>query len=334
MTDTATERPPAPGGAVASGFPAALRTGLAALLGLGFLCLPLLTEAQFTISLGTTIMITTIAAVSLHLIIRTGHVSLAHAAFMGLGAYAAVLSVTALSLPFPLALVLAFLAPAALALLVGPLLLRLSGKYFVLVTFLLGEIIRLVFVSWQSVTGGSNGIFGIPVPYGLMETVTGFYYFVFVLTAIAMIFVARLLSSEIGRTIDAVREGSRLAECAGVPVLRLKVLVFVIACGMAGVAGALFGFFIRYIDPTSFSIIQSLNLVVMNIVGGMYQMAGPIVGVLFFVILPEFLRGYVELQRIIFGICLIVVMAFLPGGIVQLAAEARRLLTSVRGENR
>ena len=299
---------------------------IAAVLFAVFGAFPLLLADQFAISIGTTLMITGIAAVSLHLVIRTGHVSLAHAAFMGLGAYAAVISVMTFELPFPVAILAAFAAPALLALLVGPLLLRLSGKYFVLVTFLLGEIIRLVFVSWQSFTGGANGIFGVPAPYESFSAPVTYYYFVFAFTVACMAFSARLLQSETGRAIDAIREESRLAECSGVPVLRLKVTIFVISCGMVGVAGALSAFFIRYIDPTSFSIIQSLNFVVMNIVGGMHMLVGPIVGALFFVILPEFLRGYVELQRVIFGVCLIVVMAFLPGGIVELTTRIRRLL--------
>ncbi len=309
-----------------------VKAAIAVLLAAVFGLLPFVVGDQFTLSVATTLMISGMLAVSLHLIIRTGHVSLAHAAFMGLGAYAAVISFVTYEVPFPLALVAAFLAPAALALIVGPLLLRLSGKYFVLVTFLLGEIVRLVFVSWQSVTGGANGIFGIPLPYAWLSTPVSYYYFVFAFTAVCMAFCARLLQSEIGRAVDAIREESRLAECAGIPVLRLKVTIFVIACGIAGVAGALSAFFIRYIDPTSFSIIQSLNLLVMNIVGGMYQMVGPIVGTLFFVILPEFLRGYVELQRVIFGVCLIIVMAFLPGGIVELVARIRKLVLRAGGE--
>ncbi len=310
-----------------------INTAIAALLVLVFAALPFVDADQFTISLGTTLMITGIATTSLHLIIRTGHVSLAHAAFMGLGSYASVIAVTTFGLPFPVAVVLAFLTPALLALMVGPLLLRLSGKYFVLVTFLLGEIIRLVFVSWQSFTGGSNGIFGIKVPYGFLESPIAFFYFTMGFAIVCIGFVARLLQSEIGRTIDAIREDPRLAECFGVPVLRVKVTIFVIACGLAGVSGALFGYFVRYIDPTSFSIIQSLNFVVMNVVGGMYQLAGPIVGTVFFVILPEFLRGYVELQRVIFGVCLIVVMAFLPGGIVELATRLRKLPRSGREDS-
>lgn len=304
--------------------------GLGAVLFAVFATLPYLSDDQFSVQLGVTIMITAIAAVSLHLIIRTGHVSLAHAAFMGLGAYGAVIAVMRFNLPFPVAMVVAFLVPAAVALVVGPMLLRLSGKYFVLVTFLLGEIIRLVFVTWQSFTGGANGIFGVPAPYEFLASPVAFYYLVFAITLVCMLFVARLLQSEIGRTMDAIREESRLAECSGVPVLRIKVAMFTIACGLAGIAGALSAFFIRFIEPTSFSIIQSLNLVVMNVVGGMHQMIGAVIGVLFFVILPEFLRGYVELQRVIFGVCLIGVMAFLPGGIVELVARLRRIVAGTR----
>lgn len=305
------------------------------LLGVGlvliFLVLPLTGVDQFTISLATTILITGVATTSLHLIIRMGHVSLAHGAFMGLGAYASVISVVKFNLPFPIALGMAFAAPALLGLVVGPMLLRLSGKYFVLVTFLLGEIIRMIFVSWQSFTGGSNGIFGIPVPYPALESKTTFYYFTFAVALCCIGLVARILQSEVGRTIDAIREDDRLAECSGVPVLRTKVTIFVLACGLVGVAGALSGHFIRYIDPTSYSMVQSLNFVVMNVVGGMHQLAGPIVGTLFFVILPEFLRGYVELQRVIFGACLIIVMAFLPGGIAGLASHLKLFTSKIWG---
>lgn len=299
-------------------------------LGLGlvaiFAALPLFNADKFTLSLATTLLITGIAVTSLHLVIRMGHVSLTHGAFMGLGAYASVISFMKFGLPFPVSMALGFIVPAAVGLVIGPMLLRLSGKYFVLVTFLLGEIIRLVFVSWQSFTGGSNGIFGIPLPYAFIETSTGFFYFTLAVALCCIGLIARILQSEIGRMMDSIREDSRLAECSGMPVFRMKVTIFVLSCGLVGIAGALSAFFIRFIEPTSFSMIQSLNFVVMNIVGGMHQLAGPIIGTLFFVLLPEFLRGYVELQRIIFGICLIVVMAFLPGGIVGLIARLRQLV--------
>jgi branched-chain amino acid transport system permease protein len=125
---------------------------------------------------------------------------------------------------------------------------------------------------------------------------------------------------------DSVREAEKIAECSGVPVIRLKVTIFVLACGLAGLQGGLTAFFLRYIDPNSFSIVESLNLVVMNVIGGMYSLAGPLIGTAFIVALPELLRGYVELQRVLFGLILLVVMAALPGGIVDIFARLRTLV--------
>ena len=287
--------------------------------------LPLFGQDKFVLSVAVTTFITAIAASSLHLIVRTGHVSLGHAAFMGIGAYVSAISTMNFGLPFPVSVCLAFLAPAALALIVGPILLRLTGKYFVLVTLLFGEIVRTVFVNWTSVTGGSNGISGVPGPSEFFSNAVPFYYLALGFAVVIIGIVGRLLGSEIGRMIDSVREGESLARCSGVPVLSTKVAVFVLACGIVGVAGALQAHFVHYIDPTSFALEQSLNLVVINVIGGMYTLIGPIVGTVFVVLLPEFLRGYVELQHVVFGIVLILVMAFFSGGIADAGVLFKRL---------
>ncbi|BBK43307.1 branched-chain amino acid ABC transporter permease [Allostella vacuolata] len=306
----------------AGGRPLAIAAAVVAVLAL----VPLVIADKFILSLGSTVFITAIAAASLHLIIRTGHISLGHAAFMGIGAYASVLTVMELGLPFAAGVLAAFVAPCLLALAIGPLVLRLTGKYFVLVTFLFGEIVRMVFVEWKSVTGGANGIFGIPAPAPVFNDPAAYYYLSLGAGVLLVGFIARLLASEVGRAIDAVRESERLAHCSGIPVLRLKVTIFALGCGIVGIAGALQGHFIRYVDPTSYSVVQSLNLVVVNVIGGMQTLVGPLVGTLFYLILPEMLRGYVELQRIIFGIILIIVMAFLPGGLVELGGRALQLV--------
>ena len=289
---------------------------------------PLLYGNTFVLAMGTLVALTSIGAASLHLIIRTGHVSLAHAGFMGVGAYVCVLLVMRLQVPFAVSLLAGAGAAGALALLIGPIVLRLTGKYFVLVTFLLGEIIRMVFVEWSSMTGGSNGIFGIPDPHPSFANPLAFYYFALLAAVICVGLCARILLSEVGRAMDAVRESERVAQCSGVPVLRLKVIIFVIACGLAGIHGALLAQFLHYIDPTSFGMVDSLNLVVMNVIGGMNHLVGPIIGAIFLTVLPELLRSYVELQRVFFGIILIVVMAALPGGMVELVARLRRILAS------
>jgi branched-chain amino acid transport system permease protein len=135
--------------------------------------------------------------------------------------------------------------------------------------------------------------------------------------------VVRILVSEVGREIDSVRESERVAACAGVPVVRLKVIIFTIACGLVGIQGGLHAYFLKYIDPGSFTVVISLNFVVMNVIGGMEHLAGALIGTVFLVVLPELLRGYVELQHVFFGIILMIVMAAMPGGMVELVSQLR-----------
>jgi branched-chain amino acid transport system permease protein len=287
--------------------------------------LPALGGSLFLVSIATSMLITALAAASLHLVVRTGHVSLGHAGFMGVGAYAGVLVLTVLHWPFALALLAGFAVPALLGLVVGPLVLRLTGKYFVLVTFILGEILRMGMENWTDLTGGANGIFGIPSPPGFTGPVA-YYYFVLAITAVVLVGIGRILNSEIGRAMDAVRQSERLAQCSGIPVLQVKVGVFVLSCGLVGIAGVLQAWFVHFIDPGSFSMTQSLNLLVINVIGGMNSLVGTLFGTIFLTILPELLRSYVELQRVIFGIILIVVMAVLPGGLAELGARLRQLV--------
>ena len=296
----------------------------------GLLGWPLIAPNPFLFTIGTFIALNAIGATSLHLIIRTGHVSLGHAAFAGVGSYCCVLAITRFGVPPGPALAAGVAGAAALALAIGPVVLRLTGKYFVLVTFLLGEVIRMVFVEWVPVTGGSTGISGVPPLHPALAGPMATYYVCLTAAVLCVGLCARILGSEIGRTIDAVREAEPVAECSGVPVLGLKVSIFVIACGLAGLQGGLLALFLRYIDPTSFSVVESLNLVVMNVVGGMYSLAGPLIGTVFIVALPELLRGYVELQRVLFGIALIVVMAALPGGMVEVFDRSRRFVAACR----
>ena len=183
-----------------------------------------------------------IAAASLHLIIRTGHVSLCHAAFIGIGAYTSAYVVMQLGLPFIAGLALGTFAAALLALLIGPVILRLTGKYFVLITFLFGEIVRMVFVDWQAVTGGANGI------YRYSRSGTDLRRAAQLLLAgaarrgrCASASAAGCCNRSSDGTIDSIREDEQLAECSGVPVIRIKVMIFVIACALAGFVGVAAG---------------------------------------------------------------------------------------------
>jgi branched-chain amino acid transport system permease protein len=287
---------------------------------------PWLTDDKFLHHVGVLICLTSIGAASLHLIIRTGHVSLGHAAFMALGAYGSVIAVMQFGLPFPLGLLVGTAAAALLAAVVGPIVLRLAGKYFVLITFLFGEIVRMAIVENVWLTGGSNGIFNVPPPSTFFLSTRAYYYMALAFAVLGVGLCARLLTSEYGRAMNAIRDSERLAECSGVPVIRVKVTVFIIACALAGMQGALQAHYIHYVGPDSFSVVQSLNLVVMNVIGGMASLAGALLGTVFMVTLPELLRGYVNLQQIMFGAILFATMAFLPGGLIELGRRLRGLL--------
>ena len=306
------------------------RTLIAVVCAAALLGWPWLTEDKFLHHVGVLICITAIAAASLHLIIRTGHVSLGHAAFMALGAYGSVLVMTRLGLPWPVGFALGTAAAAALAAIVGPILLRLTGKYFVLVTFLFGEVVRMAIVENAWLTGGSNGIFDVPPPYPALLSNRAYYYLALGFAVFGVGLCARLLACEYGRAVDSIREGERLAECSGVPVNRVKVTVFIIACALAGLAGALQAHFIRYVGPESYSVVQSLNLVAMNVIGGMTSLPGALLGTVFMVTLPELLRGYVNVQQILFGAILFATMAFIPGGLIEILRRIRGSLPGAR----
>jgi branched-chain amino acid transport system permease protein len=298
-----------------------------AVLGLVLLVWPLFVEEVFFTYIATLVLLYTIGASSLHLVLRIGHLSLGHAAFMGLGGYTSTLLTTRLEWPFAPAFLLSGLVPAAVALVVGPIVLRLRGVYFVLITFTLGEVVRLVFNEWQSLTGGADGIFRIPPPHPLLADKRAYYYFALVMATLCVAFVARLLASQTGRYVDAIREGERLARSSGVPILRFKVMIFAIACGLVGVQGSLLAHYIHFVAPGSYTFNESLNLLVMNVIGGMGSLAGPLIGAAFLTALPELLRGWVELQRVLYGIILILVMLFVPGGLTEFG---RRMITRGR----
>ena len=292
---------------------------------------PWLTEDQFLHHVGVLILLTAIGAASLHLIVRTGHVSLCHAAFMAFGAYGSVLTVMRLDLPFPIGLLVGMASAALLAAIIGPIVLRLTGKYFVLITFLFGEVVRMAIVENIALTGGSNGIFNVPPPAEIFLSNRAYYYLALAFAVFAIGLCARILTSEIGRAMNAIRDGERLAECSGVPVIRFKVIIFIIACALAGMQGSLMAHYNKVLSPENFSGLISLNLVVMNVIGGMSSLAGALIGTVFMVMLPELLRGWVNLQQIIFGAILFATMAFLPGGIIEAVRRIRSYLTQRPG---
>jgi branched-chain amino acid transport system permease protein len=284
---------------------------------------PFAVGETFVLYIATLVALNAIGAMSCHLIMRLGQLTLGHAAFMGLGGYASALLVMNHGVNWWLAM----LAGAALAglagLIVGPIVLRLKGVYFVLFTFTFGEFAKQVFVDAIPVTNGSEGISAIPFPPGF-ETGTKFYYLTLAFALVIGCFCGRLLKSQFGDAVDAIRESESLARSNGVPVFKVKVTIFALACALVAVQGALGASMVHYISPLSYNFPESLKFVVINIIGGLNSIWGPVLGSIFIVALPELLRSWVDYQWVFYGFVLIVLMKYLPGGLFDLGVLVRR----------
>jgi len=281
-----------------------------------------------------------IAAISLNLLLGfTGQLSLGHVAFFGIGAYTSAL----LSLGFsvhitpdlavglePKPVWLAMLCGIAVAGLVGyaigKLSFRVRGAYFVIVSISFAEVVRLVAVNWVELTQGPMALNNIPalkLDLGLLEISflrkPAFYWLVLVVLVLSQVIVRRLVKSRAGRAMVAIRENEPLAMSVGIDVTGYLVLATVISAAMAGAAGVLYAHYIRIVDPDIFLFIYTVTMVIMVITGGKGTLAGPLVGGALFGVLPELLRAMAikpEVQWIVYGVLMVLVVYFLPQGIV------------------
>jgi branched-chain amino acid transport system permease protein len=255
----------------------------------------------------------------------TGQLNIAHAGFVGIGAYISAILSTEYSLSFWAAMPLAGLVTALCGFLVGYPALRVRGVYFALTTLAFGELLYIVFDNWIPVTRGPMGITGIsapspiPLPGNLaltFESKVGFYYLRFSFVLLAIYVNRELLRSRLGRSMMAVRENEELTQSVGISVARTKVLAFVLSTALCGISGSLFAHYFRFISPVSFTLGEMFRVLTMLVVGGMGTLLGPLVGSLLFTALPEFLRAVEQYQWIAYGIILMLFVAFMPEGIV------------------
>jgi branched-chain amino acid transport system permease protein len=157
-----------------------------------------------------------------------------------------------------------------------------------------------------------------------LRSKAAFYYLVLVVVALALAFVWALYRSPFGRAMDAVRESELLAAATGYNPMRIKMIAFSIGCLLAGLGGSLYAHFLLYIAPFSFTFWESVNFLLMNIIGGSTSLAGPILGALMLTPLPELLRAYVLWQQVLYGLTFMVFMRFLPDGMTPLCVSAWR----------
>jgi branched-chain amino acid transport system permease protein len=266
-------------------------------------------------------------SVSLELVAgQTGLISVAQAAFYGIGAYSSALLTVQLQVPFLGGLVAGAILAAAISLAVSIPSLRLHDDYFVIATFAFQMILFSLLNNWMDLTRGPLGISGIPRPNIFGLTVTSPLDFV-VLTAffaaLAYLIVARISSSPFGRVLHAIREDETFAESLGKNTLYFKVVAFAVSAALAAVAGSLYAHFITFIDPTSFTVTESILVLSMVIIGGAGSLWGSLAGAVVLVTLPEALRliglptlEAAILRQVIYGSLLVVMMMVRPTGLV------------------
>lgn len=274
------------------------------------------------------VFIFAIAGVGLMLLVGyTGLISLGHAAFLGIGAY--VNSVLlAQGVPFVVTLPIAGLFTAVCGAAIGLPTLRMSGLYLAIATLAFGSIVGTVFQKWTSVTGGFDG-FAVPTPsiLGLpLDGANGIYYVSLAVLLFVLWVTANILRSPMGRAMVAIRDSEVSAQSMGIHLARYKAMAFAISAGMTGLAGGLFAHYVRFLAPDAFDVLLSVQFVTIVFVGGLGSVQGAIFGALFVRLLPQFIAIVRDdlpfgigrmpgLEPSLFGLVLVLVILFQPGGI-------------------
>ena len=265
-----------------------------------------------------------IPAVGLNLMLGyTGLVSLGHIAFAGIGAYVAAWLMVDARLGFWSALAIAVAASGLAGALIGAICLRFRSHFFMIVTLAFGLMLYSVMNNWDDVTRGAAGFPGIPRAPGF-TTLESFYRLALSGAVLAFAIQWRVVRSDFGRILLALRQDERLALAKGVNAALCKTAVFALGSALAGLGGVLLVSFLRVAAPASFTLAESINAVLVVIVGGAGSLAGPALGALLFVALPEYLRVAAEWRLVAFGVLLVLIMLFAPRGLAGLIAEGWR----------
>jgi branched-chain amino acid transport system permease protein len=283
-----------------------------------------------------------IAAMSLNLLLGyAGQLSLGHVAFFGIGAYASALVSLGFKLTTPvefsvdpkpvwLAMLAGVLAAAACGWFIGRIAFKVRGAYFVIVSISFAEVARLVAVNWVELTQGPmalNNIAPLALAGHAFYRKPENYWLVLAVAVVSFVLIQRLVKSRAGRAMVALAENEALATSVGIDVTRTLVLATVVSAAMAGAAGALYAHYVRIVDPDVFLFIYTVTMVIMVVTGGKGTLAGPVVGGLIFGLLPEALRAAAikpEAQWIAYGVLMVLVVYFLPRGIVPALGRLRR----------
>ena len=287
---------------------------------IGLFLTPIFVKDIYFLSILNLMIIYSVLAMGLNLILGfTGLLSLGHAAFYGIGAYATAILMTRYHVGF----VAAFCFSAVLAMLVGIIIAiptrKVRGDYFCLITLAFGEIFRLVATSWIGFTRGAMGIVGIPIPkiFGMaIVTETNFYYFGLGMLVFTFLTLRAITNTRYGRAFIAIREDELAADTMGINTAVYKIIAFSIGCFYAGMAGSFLAVYQTAVTPSNFRLEESCLMIIMVIVGGMGRnLLAPLAGVVMMTVATEVFRSTAEYRMLIIGLIMILVLLLRPQGI-------------------
>ena len=279
--------------------------------------------SMYSVNIMITALIYVMLGLGLNIVVGiSGQLFLGYAAFYAAGAYAYALLNYHFGLSFWIVLPIGALIGALIGILLGFPVLRLKGDYLAIVTLGFGEIVRLILENWNDFSFGPSGIANIPRPplFNLklsLSEATIYLYFIMIILCIFTVFVIkRLEDSRIGRALVALREDETACQAMGIDKTKIKLTAFALGTTWAGMGGVLFAAKTTFINPASFTIWESIIILCVVVLGGMGSITGVIMGAMILILMPEYLRAFSEYRMIIFGIVLVLMMIFRPGGIV------------------
>jgi len=285
---------------------------------------PLFLEGGYLMNVLVFVGINTMLAVGLNLLLGyAGQISLGQAAFFGLGAYISGVATTTYGMNPWTAMALAAVLVGCVAFAIGFPILKLKGHYLAMATLGFGIIVYILFNETVELTGGPSGLIGIPA-YSVsdfqFDSDTKNYYLVWGFTLVAILFTINLVNSRIGRALRAIHDSEVAARVMGVNARLLKVQIFTLSAIISSLAGSLYAHTMTFISPASFGFHFSVELLTMVVIGGLGSVYGSFLGAALLTLLPEFLRTFQDYDIIVYGLILLLMTMFMPGGLVRIMA--------------
>jgi branched-chain amino acid transport system permease protein len=273
------------------------------------------------LSIAIEILIMMLAACALNVILGYGGmVSFGPAGLYAVGGYTTALLLTKTGIPFAIAMIAGPIAAGVAGVIVGWFCVRRTAVYFALLTLAFSQIIWTIIFEWYGFTGGDNGIVGVPVADFLMP-ISHYYYFTLVIVTVFLIILWKIVNSPFGKTLQAIRENPGRTKFIGISVRRYQLVAFVISSVFLGAAGTLFCGFSHSVFPDYAHWIKSTDMLIICLLGGIYNFSGPIIGSIVYILLSKLISSYTMYWLLFLGIILVLLVLFMRGGVMGFISE-------------